>query len=546
MAYLSIVTCLILLSSVYPGYARPLHVRNPGLTIREVKERSPSSPQAHLVEAYRKYKAVLPDDVATALTNSLVAASPGAYDSRYLCPVTIGGQTLNLNLDTGSADLWVFSSELPESQSSGHTVYDASKSSTARPLEGYTWSITYADGSSASGNVMQDSVTIDNITVGTQAVELATQVSPSFQSDTESSGLLGLSFSTLNTVQPIQQLTWFDTAIQEGLLEAELFTANLKKGTTGSYDFGFIDQTKYLGEITYTKIDSSQGWWNITTTGYQVGSDIVRDVAMTGIVDTGTTLLIVDHSVVDDYWSNVEGAQYDTAQGGYVFPCASPLPDFALRIENHLATVPGSYLNFAPIDDSTCFGGMQANDGIGFSIFGDVFIKSQFVVFDKGNSSLGVASKSNVNATSSAVFFTNIGTSSSSGAIMLTSSTTKTTVDTSFTARSMASQASIPLLLTSPALSSSSSLVHNASSGLSPSSSLTGSEADTGVGSTSISISTPSSAATPITAPPSTPSSTTLTSSALGAISTVGAGAAIGPLIPAAAHSSVSTNFSAN
>ena len=46
--------------------------------------------------------------------------------------------------------------------------------------------------------------------------------------------------------------------------------------------------------------------------------------------------------------------------------------------------VPGSYVNFAPVDDSgvTCFGGIQTNQGIGFSIFGDIFLKSQYVVFD--------------------------------------------------------------------------------------------------------------------------------------------------------------------
>lgn len=27
------------------------------------------------------------------------------YDSEYLCPVTVGGQTLNLDFDTGSSDL---------------------------------------------------------------------------------------------------------------------------------------------------------------------------------------------------------------------------------------------------------------------------------------------------------------------------------------------------------------------------------------------------------------------------------------------------------
>lgn len=36
-----------------------------------------------------------------------VVANPMLLDSEYLSPVTIGGQTLNLDVDTGSADLYV-------------------------------------------------------------------------------------------------------------------------------------------------------------------------------------------------------------------------------------------------------------------------------------------------------------------------------------------------------------------------------------------------------------------------------------------------------
>ena len=78
-------------------------------------------------------------------------------------------------------------------------MYDPTRSSNAQELQGYTWDITYGDGSFASGNVYLDTVTIDNITVGTQAVELAEQVSTGFQQDTELDGLLGLAFSSLNS-----------------------------------------------------------------------------------------------------------------------------------------------------------------------------------------------------------------------------------------------------------------------------------------------------------------------------------------------------------
>ena len=77
-------------------------------------------------------------------------------------------------------------------------MFTASQSTTFKTLSGYSWDISYADGSGASGTVGTDTVTIGGTTVKGQAVELATKVSSSFVSD-GSDGLVGLSFSNINT-----------------------------------------------------------------------------------------------------------------------------------------------------------------------------------------------------------------------------------------------------------------------------------------------------------------------------------------------------------
>lgn len=234
------------------------------------------------------------------------------------------------------------------------------------------------------------------MTATSQAVEAATSVSSQFSQDAENDGLVGFAFSTINTVTPQQQNTWFDTV--KSSLPQQLFAVTLKYQQPGTYDFGFIDSSKYDGSLTYTAVDSSQGFWSFTADGYSVGGTQSSD-SLKAIADTGTSLILVSADVVSAYYAKVTGSSNSNTQGGYIFPCTSTLPDFGIVIEGQTFTVPGKYINYAPIGDGTCYGGIQSSAGIGFNILGDVFLKAQYVVFDAANMQLGFAPQAGLVAT---------------------------------------------------------------------------------------------------------------------------------------------------
>src|SRR5206468_140617 len=94
--------------------------------------------------------------------------------------------------------------------------------------------------------------------------------------------------------------------------------------------------------------------------------------------------------------------------------------DFSFGVGKAAITIPGAFINFAPIPGSAtqglnkrrygqrfeglkaeaagqgsgmCFGGLQSSDSAGINIFGDIALKAAFVVFDGGNSRIGFAKK---------------------------------------------------------------------------------------------------------------------------------------------------------
>ncbi|RMZ90645.1 hypothetical protein DV736_g2132, partial [Chaetothyriales sp. CBS 134916] len=346
-----------------------------------------------------------------------VTANDQQNDSFYTCPVQIGtpAQTLNLDFDTGSSDLWVWSTELSQAtiskgKANGITAFDPSKSSTFQKSAGSTWQITYGDQSSASGDVGTDNVGIGDITVKAQAVELAKTLSSQFESS-GGAGLLGLAFGNINTVKPTAVKTPVENMIAQDSIpqNSELFTAylgsvkDIKDPDQGKsfYTFGAIDESVIPSgkQISYTPIDNSQGFWMFDSPSATVNGQTIQLSGNKAIADTGTTLIMASTAFCEAVYKNIPGAKLDNQAGGYTFPANTPvssLPDVTVGVGNTQFTINKEHLAFSPTDESgtTVFGGIQdRGTSLNFDILGDVFLTNVYAVFDVGNNRFGAVQR---------------------------------------------------------------------------------------------------------------------------------------------------------
>lgn len=320
-----------------------------------IRNQSATDAAAPVADKAAKVNAAAAGNTTAAAGTGLVAATPEQGDVEYLAPVNIGGQTLNLDFDSGSSDLWIFNTQLATASQTGHTLYDPKKSTSLKMIQGATFSISYGDGSGAAGNVGTDTVNIGGATVTAQAIEMATAVSQSFVQDANNNGLVGLAFSKLNTVKPQQQKTFFDNVMPS--LAMPVFTADLRKNAVGSYQFGAIDNTKFNGTMQWVAVNTTQGFWQFSSTKFAVGTGAAQagNPAGQAIADTGTTLIIADPTVVNGYYSQIPSAKNNAQAGGVTVDCNAQLPDLMLDVGGVMARVKGTDINFAQVQGNSKF-----------------------------------------------------------------------------------------------------------------------------------------------------------------------------------------------
>lgn len=276
------------------------------------------------------------------------------------------------------------------SSCTSHTRYDSSKSSTYA-ADGRAWSISYGDGSTASGVLAKDTVTLGGLAIKGQIIELAKRESSSFASD-PIDGLLGLGFNTITTVAGIK--TPVDNLISQGLISSPVYGVHLGKasqGGGGEYLFGGYDTTKFTGSLTTIPVDKSQGYWGVSVSSVKVGTTTVAS-SFSGILDTGTTLLLFTDAIAKKV-AAVYGAK-DNGDGTFIINCnTSSFKPLIFTLGGATFNVPVESLIFET-QGSTCFASF-GYAGLPFAILGDTFLKNNYVVFNQQVPSVQIAASIN-------------------------------------------------------------------------------------------------------------------------------------------------------
>ncbi|KAI0693994.1 protease [Cerioporus squamosus] len=290
-----------------------------------------------------------------------------ANDEYWAGPIAIGSnkQSFLIDFDTGSSDLWVPSVNCTSSTCNGKHKYDAAPSTTSVRKSG-TFQISYGDGSSVSGPVYTDTVTVAGVTARGQYFSPVTTLSSSFAGEAMD-GILGMA--------------------------PACFAFKLAKSGSELY-LGGTNSQLYTGSIEYHSVTGS-GFWQIGSAKVLVGSKTVVSSIQT-VIDSGTTLIYGPPSQVQTFYKSIPGSQvYDAKNGFYSFPCNAVPSNVAFSWGGKSWTISAANMNLGRVSTTQCAGAIVGQDlGLGNNVWlvGDSFMKNVYSVFSFDKNAVGFAS----------------------------------------------------------------------------------------------------------------------------------------------------------
>ena len=332
-------------------------------------------------------------------------SGPGYY---YYLNADIGtpAQSVELIVDTGSSDTWVYGSSLCGT----YSCFNEQESSTIGSTDLPGYSEHYTGGSFVQGTFYTDTFSVGGATV--QSMDLAVVTSAS---SGPSTGILGLGFDTSTAPEDENGVfypTFLDTLYSQGLISSHTFSLYLDDLTAndGAIVFGGYDTAKYTGDIVTFAIDTStldvprtavpfSGLSITDASGSEVDFDCSTSLPAPAVLDSGTPVSQLPaalFSQVAAYFTS--SYSLDTSSGLVSCGLASDSGTLNLGFTdpssgNAIAiAVPFSELAISNGDGTCTFGIQEQPANICF--FGDTFMRSMYIIYDYDHNDIALAQSS--------------------------------------------------------------------------------------------------------------------------------------------------------
>ncbi|GMH55681.1 hypothetical protein TrLO_g4486 [Triparma laevis f. longispina] len=284
-------------------------------------------------------------------------------DEIYYTNVTIGTQTTQLIIDTGSADTWVAANSYSPQSS------QTSSLETSLP----TFSIQYVDGDSVTGTQYSDLVSFSDPTQTFQqtlAVVQGSDWSDSFKVICVEDGLMGFGFQSVSRNDlptPIQNLH-AQNKIEK--MQFGFFVGSVNSiDSVGEITLGGYDPDHFLGDLTFVPVakrslremypndDLSNysamqrnekihysGYWDIDIDEVELNGRNIGSGSNGAVIDSGTTIIYGPRSAVLEIYNELNAHCYflDTDPNNNFYerqPCSNPSTS---QYQYQYATVPCS------------------------------------------------------------------------------------------------------------------------------------------------------------------------------------------------------------
>jgi hypothetical protein len=339
---------------------------------------------------------------------------------QYWVNITVGTppQSLSVQLDTGSSDLWIPSTHAPVCAVQGgvsgcpNGAFTPSQSSTYKLLA-HDFNMSYYNpADNDSGDYISDTLVMGAARIPKMQMGLALAA-------VDSIGVMGISFTSGETIcwEQGECDRIVPTVVDQ--LKAAKYTQrnaysmylNDLKSDSGSIIFGGIDTSKYTGPLVALPMQPD-GQGNVTDFSVTLTSVSIRtadgktqqlsapDLAVPALLDSGTfdtelpasiaNPIISGMGAVDIQGTATVPCRYTNADATIIFGFGGPGgPQIAVPMSEMVVDT-----GFAFSDGSeACYLGVNAVDlSLGGSIIlGDTFLRSAYVVYDLENQVIGLA-----------------------------------------------------------------------------------------------------------------------------------------------------------